>query len=72
MNVGETPDPTIQTTKRGVTRMTLMSPLNATNSQERKPYIYIYIYMTLDSKKRYKHTTDFTLIAQTELLVILF
>ena len=45
MNVGETPDPTIQTTKRGVTRMTLMSPLNATNSQERKPYIYIYIYI---------------------------
>ena len=37
-----------------------------------KEAIYIYIYMTLDSKKRYKHTTDFTLIAQTELLVILF
>ena len=30
-NVGETLDPTIQTTQRGVTRMTLMSPLNATN-----------------------------------------
>ena len=35
-------------------------------------YIYIYIYMTLNSKKGYNHTTDFTLIAQTELLVIQF
>ena len=72
-NVGETLDPTIQTTQRGVYKNDIDVTIKCHQRLGKEAiYIYICMYMTPDSKKRYKHTTDFTLIAQTELLVILF